>query len=201
MASLDVDSEQIVPQDIVDRYHDWVTNHANSEIAWGDNAYPFGEFTQTGIFGGSTGGIGATVNGTNLGSAGNNITANPIYSNLLEHTRKYLKIRKIRAVLNVTGDGGNTGSRPTPGVIFDETKKAHLNNDYQTNLESRFPTGAVPRDGINAGENVSAYWLEIFFSRLRERYDRARDEDIPSFQTDVCHASCHSSCHGSRGRR
>lgn len=201
MASLDVDSETIVPQDIVDRYHDWVTNYANGDIAWGDNTYPFGEFAQGGIFGGGTGGIGATVDGTTLGIAGNNITANPIYSNLLDHTRKYLRIRKIQAKLNVTGDGGNIGSRGSPGIIFDETKKAHLNSDYQTNLESRYPSGSVPRDGINAGENVSAYWLEVFFSRLRERYEHARDEDIPVFQTDVCHASCHSSCHGSRGRR
>lgn len=200
MASLDVGTEAIVPQDIVDRYHDWITNYANGEISWGWGAVPFSEFAQGGEFGGGTGGISPYVNGTYLGLAGDVITASPIYNALYEHTRQYLRIRKVRAVLNVTGGGGNTGSRPTAGIVYDATAKAHLHGGYQHSIESRYPTGQVPSDGIGTGGETSAYWIEVFFSRLRQRYEGSRDEVI-YFQTDVCHASCHSSCHGSRGRR
>jgi hypothetical protein len=122
-------------QNIVDRFADYVVATGNAGISWGTNAYPFGEFPN--IFGGGTGGKGIEISGGSIPVGTNSaITASGIYNTLVAETNRYTKIRNLRALLFVEGGGGNTGSRPTPGYVYDGTAVAFLNNDYQQNIGS-----------------------------------------------------------------
>jgi len=178
-------------QNIVNRFADYVVATANGVISWGTNAKPFGEMPD-GEFGGDTSGRAIGISGANIGDT--NVTASTIRSVLEGETASYTNIRNLRALLFVTGGGGNTGSRPTPGFVFDQTAKSHLNTDYRQAL------GAVNNANVVAGQTVSSANLETYFSNLRSAYSTAQS-NVATVQIDVCHASCHSSCHGSRGRR
>lgn len=191
MASLD---NPINPQNIVDRYADWVTATVNSGISWGTNAYPFGEWDKGAEFGGTTGGRGIGIGGSSIASIGTDITAANIYNVLVAETASYTNIRYLRALLFVDGGGGNTGSRPTPGYIYDGTAVAHMNANYRQGI------GTPSASNVSAGNDVTSSGLETFFSNLRDAYNSARVNTV-TLQTNVCHASCHSSCHSSRGRR
>ena len=185
----------ITQQNIVDRFAEYVRDTANSGISWGTNAYPFGEFTYGYIFGGDTGGKGIQINGGSIGTNGNGeITAQNIYDTLIGETYRYTKIRYMRAVLVVDGGGGNTGSRPTAGVVYDQTAVAYMNDNYLQGC-------SAGRDDVYAGNVVTAGGLEVMFSNMRNSYNYHRSVNAGTFQTNVCHASCHSSCHSSRGRR
>lgn len=190
MASL---NNPINPQNIVDRFSDYVTATANSGISWGTNAYPFGEF-DGGYFGGDTNGRGISVNGGSIAGIGQNISAAGIYNTLVNETASYTNIRNLRALLFVDGGGGNTGSRGSPGYIYDGTAVAHMNGNYRQGIGS--PGGS----DLSAGNNITAGGLEGFFDTLRATYNAYRGSTV-QVQINVCHASCHSSCHGSRGRR
>jgi hypothetical protein len=183
-------SGNIRPQNIVDRYADFVTATANADLAWNRENLPFSEF-DVNYFNSGNRSIGIT--GADVDSAGQNITPANIYNALLNETATYSNLRNLRALLFVDGGGGNTGSRPTPGIIFDETRKAHFTISYRQSLN------AVTQ-GIAAGQNITVANLEELFGRLRDAYtDKA--VNTVTVQINVCHASCHSSCHGSRGRR
>jgi len=185
-------------QNIVDRYADYVVATANSGIVWGTNANPTHsdgtEVIPDSAFGGSTSGKSIGINGGSLKDNGELITASGIYNTLLNETYNYSRIRKVRAVLNVTGGGGNTGSRPSPGIIYDSTNVAHMSDSYRVGL------GTPSNNGVSSSSIIDDNGLEQFFATLRTSYNTAR-ETTHTYQTDVCHASCHSSCHGSRGRR
>jgi len=183
----------IQPQNIVDRFADYVTATADSGIVWGTNNYPFGEFDPA-YFGGSTAGRPIGISGGNIGSAGGSITASNIYNTLVNETAAYTSIRNLQAILFVDGSGGNTGSRPTPGVIFDQTAVSYLNSSY---LQS---VGSPGNAGVSAGNAVTTSGLESFFGNLTSAYNGTR-VNTTTVQINVCHASCHSSCHSSRGRR
>jgi len=183
----------IQPQNIVDRFADYVTATADSGISWGTNNYPFGEFDPA-YFGGSTAGRPIGISGGNIGSAGGSIVASNIYNTLVNETAAYTSIRNLRALLFVDGGGGNTGSRPTPGYIYDATAVAYMNSGYLQSIGS--PDGA----DISAGNAVTSSGLETFFSNLTNSYNSTR-VNTATVQINVCHASCHSSCHSSRGRR
>ncbi len=188
-------TDPITKQNIVDRFAEYVRDTANSGISWGTNAYPFGEFAQGYIFGGGTGGKGIEINGGSIGTNGNGeITAQNIYDTLIGESYRYTKIRLMRAVLVVDGAGGNTGSRPTAGVVYDQTAVAFLNDNYLQGI-------SAGRDNVYAGNTVTAGGLEVMFSNMRNAYNYHRGQNAGTFQTNVCHASCHSSCHSSRGRR
>lgn len=178
-------------QNIVDRFADYVTATADSGISWGTNAYPFGEFDGNN-FGGTTSGRPIGISGGNIGSGV--ITASNIYNTLVNETAAYTSIRNLRAILFVDGGGGNTGSRPTPGVIYDQTAVAYMNGSYLQSI------GTPANNGVASGNVVSAVNLESFFDTLRSSYNSARGSTV-TIQVNVCHASCHSSCHGSRSRR
>lgn len=190
MASL---NNPVNPQNIVDRFSDYVTASANSGISWGTNAYPFGEF-DGGYFGGDTGGRGISINGGSINAVGDTITAANIYNTLVAETATYTNIRNLRALLFVDGGGGNTGSRGSPGYIYDGTAVAHMNTNYRQGIGS--PNGS----DVSGGNNITAAGLEGFFDTLRATYNANRG-NTTEVQINVCHASCHSSCHGSRGRR
>lgn len=183
-------------QNIVDRFAEYVRDTANSGISWGTNAWPFGEFSSYSyIFGGDTGGKGIEINGGSIATGVNGeITAQSIYDTLITETYRYTKIRVMRAVLVVDGGGGNTGSRPTAGVIYDQTATAYMNDNYRQGV-------SAGRDDVYGGNVSTAGGLEVMFSNMRNAYNGARGTNAGTFQINVCHASCHSSCHSSRGRR
>lgn len=183
----------IQPQNIVDRFADYVTATAASGISWGYNAYPFAEFDGN-YFGGFTSGRPIGISGGNIGSAGGSIVASNIYNVLVNETSAYTSIRLLRALLFVDGGGGNTGSRPTPGYIYDGTAVAYMNGNYLQGV------GGVDPAGVVAGNAITSGSLESFFGALTNAYNSARN-NITQVQINVCHASCHNSCHSSRGRR
>ena len=183
----------VAPQNIVDRFADFVTSTANSGISWGTNAYPFAEFDSS-KFGGTTSGTTITATGSSIGSSGGVITAVNIVNALLTETALYTNIRNLRAILNVTGGGGNNGSRPTPGFIYDQTAVAFMNTSYRQTLN------AVSNSNVSSGNTISSSNLETFFTNLQTEYNSQKN-NTTTVQIDVCHASCHSSCHSSRSRR
>lgn len=183
-------SGNIRPQNIVDRYADFVTATANANLEWNQENKPFAEFDGT-EFNSGTRTIGIT--GDDIDTAGQLVTPNNIYDALLTETATYTNIRNLRALLFVDGGGGNTGSRPTPGNVFDSTQKAHLTDARRQELN-------VVTQGIATGQDITVTNLESLFGRLRDAYTD-KSIDTITIQVNVCHASCHSSCHGSRGRR
>ena len=186
-------SNPITPQGIVDRFSDFVNDTANAGIVWGTNAKPFSEMPNN-RFGGGTGGTGIGITGANIAAAGDVITALTIYNVLRDETSRVSNIRNMRARLNVTGGGGNTGSRPTAGIVFDQTAVAHHDTG------DRVAAGNQPDGGVLSGEEIDDADLEAYFTNLQTRYNAIRGSTV-TITIDVCHASCHSSCHGSRGRR
>lgn len=189
-------------QNIVDRFADYVVASANASIIWGTNALPTyapgtGYATQvipSSSFGGTTSGSPIAV--PNIPAVGAVIQADIIYAGLVTETNRYTRQRKLRAVLTVTGGGGNNGSKPTAGVVFDETQKSFLSSDFGLAIT----IGTATSLGIVSGQPVSSSGLEAFFLALRTGYESSRDTVFRS-DSSVCHASCHSSCHSSRWRR
>lgn len=174
---------------IMNRFADYVAGAANTGISWGTNAVPFGEMS-TGYFGGDTNGKSLENTGASFSRP---VSAQNLYDILVAETYQYSRIHNLRALLFVSGGGGNTGSRGTPGYIYDGTAMAHLNNDYRISV-------SADHSHMVAGNKPTTTDLETLFDRLRTAYNGARTQTT-TIQIDVCHASCHSSCHSSRGRR
>jgi hypothetical protein len=187
-------TDPISAQNVVNRFADYVRGAANSGISWGTNAWPFGEFgPNAGIFGGDTNGKPIEINGGSLGGVGAIAVAQTTYNVLIAETTRYTRIRLLRAVLFVDGGGGNTGSRPTPGVVYDQTAVAHLNSGYQVGV-------SADRNNVFAGNIMTRGGTAAMFNNMRTAYNNVRNSSIYS-QVNVCHASCHSNCHSSRSRR
>ena len=191
-------TNNISPQNIVDRFADYVVATGNSNISWGLNAFPFAEFDGN-QFGGFTSGKGIGITGGNIGTAGGLIGAGSIYNALVNETFTYTNIRNLRALLfvnstsSVNGLIWNTGTRPTPGYVYDATAIAYMNTNYRQGFTAN-------NMGVAGGQIITASNLESFFSHLRDILNNARAQTV-TLQYNVCHASCHSNCHGSRGRR
>lgn len=187
-------TDNISRQNIVNRFADYVRATANAGISWGTNAYPFSEFSaNAGIFGGDTNGKAIQIDGNSLGAANTIANAQTVYNVLIDETTRYTRIRLLQAVLFVDGGGGNTGSRPTPGVVYNNTAVAHLNTNYQVAV-------SAGRDDVFAGNVMRRQGTANMFSNMRAAYNARRGVSVYS-QVNVCHASCHNNCHGSRGRR
>ena len=181
----------ITKQSIVDRFKAYVTNTANAGIVRGTNSKPFTEMPNN-RYGGTTAGDSINITGASI--SGSIITASTIRSVLQTEAAKYTNIRKQRAILSVTGPGGNTGSRPTAGNVSDSTNVAHLDTGNRASL------GSISSSGVTSGDVIDDATLEAYFLRIRNAYNAVRNSTITD-TISVCHASCHSSCHGSRGRR
>ena len=82
----------ITPQNIVDRFKDFVTDTANSTIIWGTDSKPFGDMPDA-TFAGTTAGTTITATGSSIGSTGDIITASNIVNALLAETALYTNIR------------------------------------------------------------------------------------------------------------
>ena len=181
----------ITKQSIVDRFKAYVTNTANAGIVRGTNSKPFTEMPNN-RYGGTTAGDSINITGASI--SGSIITASTIRSVLQTEAAKYTNIRKQRAILTVTGPGGNTGSRPTAGNVSDSTNVAHLDTGNRASL------GSISSSGVTSGDVIDDATLESYFTRIKNAYNTVRNSTITD-TISVCHASCHSSCHGSRGRR
>ena len=181
----------ITKQSIVDRFEDLVTDVANAGIVRGTNSKPFTEMPDSRYAGTTTG---DSINITGASISGDKIDASRIRNVLETEAALYTNIRNQRAILNVTGPGGNTGSRPTAGVVSDETNVAYLDAGDRASL------GSISQTGISTGDTIDDATLETYLGRIASAYNSIRTSTITD-QIDVCHASCHSSCHGSRGRR
>lgn len=184
-------SDPVSKTGIVNRFEDLVTDVANASIVWGTNSLPFPEMP-TGNYAGTTSGTSISVTGASITDTV--VTASTIRTILETEAALYTNIRQQRAVLNVTGGGGNTGSRPTPGIVFDDTQVAHLDTGNRAAL------GSISAGSVTSGSSISDTNLETYFGNIATAYNTVRTTTITD-QVDVCHASCHSSCHGSRGRR
>ena len=134
------------------------------------------------------------ITGVSIGEQGDTIDASDIRTVLETEAALYTNVRKQNAILNVTGGGGNTGSRPTAGVVFNQTEIAHLRTSLRQTLS------AISAADVESGDVVDDSNLETYFGRIASEYS-SKANNVQTDQVDVCHASCHSSCHGSRGRR
>ncbi len=179
-------------QNIVNRFADYVPPAANTGISYHTGSVPFSEMA-TSYFGGGSGGRSIGISGASIKNNGELIDASGIQDALENETFNYTSIRSLRAHLNVTGGGGNTGTRPTAGIIQTNTGIAYLNTGYRSTLGSRSVN-------LQTGNLIDDSVLEQKFNDLRNLYNTARNTEV-TIQIDVCHASCHSSCHSSRGRR
>ena len=181
----------ITKNSIVNRFEDLVTDVANASIVRGTNSKPFTEMPDS-RYGGTTSGDSINISGSSI--SGDTITASTIRSVLETEAAKYTNIRKQRAILTVTGPGGNTGSRPTAGNVSDSTNVAHLDTGNRASL------GTISSTGVTSGDLIDDATLETYLGRIATAYNSVRNSTVTDTIT-VCHASCHSSCHGSRGRR
>tara|TARA_B100001057_G_scaffold501300_1_gene623536 strand:+ start:27002 stop:27565 length:564 start_codon:yes stop_codon:yes gene_type:complete len=177
-------------QNIIDRFADFAPASANSGIVWGTNSVPFSGFA-TSYFGGTTAGRSIGITGADINQ--NPITASVINTAIENETAAYSQIRNLNAIRTVTGPGGNTGTYPNPGQIFNQTAKAYLNSSYAQTLSAAGVT-------LTAGTQISASGLEAKFTDLQTRFNNLVSNTV-TVNINICHASCHSSCHGSRGRR
>jgi len=184
-------SDPISKAGIVNRFDDLVRDVANASISYGTNNKPFPEMPAA-RYGGTTSGRSSGINANSI--TGDLITASTIRSVLQTEAATYTNLRNQRAILFVTGPGGNTGTRPTAGTVFDNTAKAHLDTGNRAAL------GAISATGVLSGDVISDTNLETYLNRIKNAYVAVRNSAVTD-QINVCHASCHSSCHGSRGRR
>jgi hypothetical protein len=183
----------ITPQNIVDRFKDFVTDTANSNIIWGTDNKPFSEMPDA-TFSGTTAGATITATGSSIGFTGDTITASSIINALLTETALYTNIRNLRAIKNVVlsyygGDYPGGG-----GIVFDATNKSNLDITYRQTLNS------VDVSSVSTGNTITSSNLETFFTNLQTEYSTQAANTV-TMQVDVCHASCHGNCHSNRGRR
>jgi hypothetical protein len=187
-------TDPVNKQNVVNRFAEFVQTRANESIVWGTNNMP--KYFTTSTFGGTTAGKTVSITGSNLNTT--EINAANIYDVLRTETTNFSNIRNLRARINVTGAGGNTPLGPerpaNPGIIFDQTNKAHLSTAYLQAVQS--PSNA----GVESNNLIARSNLDGFITNLRSVYDSYRNNTI-TITVNVCHSSCHSSCHGSRGRR
>jgi len=177
-------TNNINPQNIVDRFADYVTATAGAGISWGTNALPFSQFDSA-YLGGTTTGRPIGITGATISTVGGTITATNIYDTLVNETAQYTSIRKLRAILELTGSG----------TQFDQTAVTYLRHTlYGQSI------GSPANGGVSSGSTITSSGLESLFNNLRTSYSNARESTV-TLTVTVCHTSCHSSCHGSRGRR
>lgn len=127
---------------------------------------------------------------------GQPIDASKIRDTIINYGRTLNQVRRVRIRVNVTGSGGNTGTQPNPGIIYDQSFLANV----PANIRGNWATGSGDFLEGNVIDNVHS---ENYFQDLAALWQSYRDDNLASrtFTFDICHSSCHSSCHGSRGRR
>jgi hypothetical protein len=194
---------------IVSRFHDYVRASAQSGVTWGSNNLPvYAPGTPyaytvipSGAMGGPTNGDPGAAAFIGDAAVGSVIDSTNIFNYLIFYTYEYVKIRSIRALLTVSGQGGNTGTRPTAGEVYDVTRVAYV-SFAATNGQPQLAEYVTPaRGGLNPDQVIDAVGMENFLARCRSAYTAYSRNQTYIYNPVVCHASCHSACHGSRGRR
>ncbi len=180
----------ISPQNIVDRFADYVVATANAGIIYHSTNKPFPEFD--GALLGAASGLTIGISGASIVPANNIITAPNIYNTLLAETNRYTRIRNLNATLTITEGPGNKSREFTDARNV--TAVAHLTADYAVGA------GSPANGGVASGLVAFASSFESLFTNLRSGYNTAR-ANTAVINVNVCHGSCHASCHGSRGRR
>jgi hypothetical protein len=201
-------SNPVNANNVISRFFDYVRATAQSGGTWGSNYLPtyqpgYGYADVQVIPAGAMGGNNYDDPGINTYISGaypvQVINAYNIYNYLNYFTYEYCYIRNVRAVLTVTGDGGDQGTLPTPGNVYDATAVAYLNfRNIQTGMADF--VYATP-GGVTAGQGITAFSMEDFLSRCRTAYNNFARNQTYLWNPIICHASCHLSCHASRGRR
>lgn len=185
----------VSPQNIVDRFADFVRATANSGIIYHTGNKPFPEFDGA-LLGPSDGKLieitGATIS-VSVGGAPPLVTANTIYNALVAETNRYTRIRNLHARLLITTGAGN--ATRSANDARDLTNVAHM-----AGTSRQGDIGSPANAGVAATQLIDDAALESFFFNLRAAYNTVRGTSTP-VDVSVCHSSCHSSCHTSRGRR
>lgn len=197
----------ITADKIMQRLHDYVAATANGSIVWHDGNNP----TYTDPADQSThvvipdADLGPNASGITTSTAasrsGQPITASGIAELLTTETARYTRIRKVNAILRVTGGGGNRPAGPVQGGrgdVYDETAVAFGQGSTIVGVAITEPAPASY--GIANDQSISVTSLQNYMVALRTAYTTSRDNTL-EYVTSVCHASCHASCHSSRSRR
>ena len=136
----------------------------------------------------------------NITGPGQPIIADRIHDYLNFFTFEYCYIRKVRALLTVSGTGGNIGSMPTAGNVYDVTAVAHLN--FRNTQPGHVVDYVTPVSGTVAKDQlVDDVQLENFMNRCITAYNNFARNQTYIYNPIICHASCHNACHTARGRR
>lgn len=199
-------TDNINPQNVVNRFADYVRGAANSGISWGTNAFPFPEFSARAfVFGGTTAGKAIEISGGSIATTPTTvISAQQVYNVLIAETQRYTRIRLMQAVLFVLGTGNpnppgqptnslTPGSRPFAGVVFNQTAVAHMNGSFDQSV-------SADRNNVFAGNVMTRGGTAAMFNNMRAAYNVRRGQSSYQ-QVNVCHSNCHTNCHFSRGRR
>jgi len=192
---------------VVSRFIDYLYT-ARTGVTWGTNDLPVyapgTPYAVTVITAASMGGpnYGDPGAGAFIGNAvpGAVINAYDIFNYLNLFTYEYCYIRNIRALLTVTGAGGNIGTQPVAGDVYDVTRVGYVN--FRNTQAGRVADYVTPVSGGVAGNQIiSAVEMENFLSRCRAAYNNFARNQTYLWNPIICHSSCHASCHGARGRR
>lgn len=193
---------------IVDRFIDYVRSTARTGVTWGTNDLPVyapgTAYAKTVIPSSAMGGPNNGDPAPNIfivdAVPGSVINAFNIFNYLNFFTFEYCIIRNVRALLTVTGAGGNIGSMPVAGDVFDVTRVAYFSTrGIQAGLSVNYVTPVS--GGVAANQVISAAEMEAFLNRCRAAYNNFARNQTYLYNPIICHASCHSSCHFARGRR
>jgi hypothetical protein len=157
----------IESQNLIDRFADFVTTVVNGSatndpadnIIWAADTKPFADFDGNLLTGNLADPITLSIGANNLGGSGAVINANTINRVLLGQLAIYTNVRKLRAILNVTGGGGNTGSYASPGVFSDQTGKAKMNNSYLQTFGSSYTLSGVTLTGTEGQFSCNSTYL------------------------------------------
>jgi hypothetical protein len=157
----------IESQNLIDRFADFVTAVVNGSatnvpadnIIWAADTKPFADFDGNLLTGNLADPITLSIGANNLGGSGAVINANTINRVLLGQLAIYTNVRKLRAILNVTGGGGNTGSYANTGVFSDQTGKAKMNNSYLQTFGSSYTLSGVTLTGTEGQFSCNSTYL------------------------------------------
>jgi len=206
-------TDPVNERSIISRYKDYMYP-AWQGIAWGTNnspiyalgtyyatqVIPFSAFRGTTFENPGADAFIGKIDGTIVNPGEGPITAERIHSYLNFFTYTHCYMRRIKALLTITGTGGNTGNFPVAGNVYDVEAIGYMN--FLNTQPGHVVDYVTPvSGGVAAGQAVSAAQLEAFMGRCIQAYNNFARLQTYIYNPIICHASCHSSCHNARGRR
>ena len=170
---------------------------ATPGIVWGTNNKPFPEALDS-WFEGRTDWGGLDPAGVSWTAT--LIEASDLTEKIRQITQYYTRIRNMRCVRVITGNGGNTpaGTYTSTTQNVDLTRIAFTRDGQQPTIISNYFD--IQSNSIIGRGNVNNFILG-----MSQRYQILRPnilgDDGTTYRINICHTSCHSSCHSSRSRR